>query len=66
MERLQLTQGGHDEYQCDAREAGLARAFEMEDQSFRLGDHGRYADLHVSLTLRLTGLLPVVLTSGCL
>ena len=31
------------EYQCDAREAGLARVFEMEDRWFRLGDHGRYA-----------------------
>ena len=25
-----------------AREAGLARVFEMDDQWFRLGDHGRY------------------------
>ena len=29
--------------QCDAREAGLARVFEMDDRWFRLGDHGRYS-----------------------
>ena len=28
-----------------ARESGLARVFEMDDQSFRLGDHGRYVPL---------------------
>ena len=28
--------------QCDAHEAGLACEFEMDDRSFRLGDHGRY------------------------
>ena len=26
----------------NAREAGLARVFEVDDRSFRLGDHGRY------------------------
>ena len=28
--------------QCDAHEAGLACVFEVDDRSFRLGDHGRY------------------------
>ena len=29
--------------QCDAREAGLARGFEMDDRWFRLGDRCRSA-----------------------
>ena len=41
MERL-TRQGGHDEYQCDAREARLARGFEMDDRWFGLGDRCRY------------------------
>ena len=44
MERS-LSQRGHDEYQCDAREARLARGFEMDDRwfgLFGLGDRGRY------------------------
>ena len=41
MERS-LSQRGHDEYQCDAREVRLARGFEMEDLPSGLGDRGRY------------------------
>ena len=37
--------------QCDAREAGLARVFEVDDRWFRLGDHGRYPALNKSRTL---------------
>ena len=31
--------------QCDAREAGLVRGFELDDRSFRPGDHGSYPPL---------------------
>ena len=32
----------HEHLRVCAREAGLARGFEVDDQPFRLGDRGRY------------------------